>query len=236
MPITDASDPTGAFNFGIDTLSDVERIEVIRGPMAALYGSGAIGGVINLISRRGTEPGIHWSGDLAGGYPALIRGSVTASGDRRAGGFRADRRSAVAARLRRHARSGRASTRGVPQGFRDRIADPEPRLHARWKAPGCRCSCAPQTAYFGFNTLGISNFRQLQLQRPHDVVAGPHRRHHPSVRRATGKRRFSSGSCRMTGDIRSRWRRPTRTRRHPIRGIIPTGPMCSGTTRCIWMI
>jgi vitamin B12 transporter len=80
MPITDASDATGAFNFGTDTLSDVERIEIIRGPMAALYGSGAIGGVINLISRRGTEQGLHWSGDLAGGYPALIRGSVTASG------------------------------------------------------------------------------------------------------------------------------------------------------------
>ena len=60
MPITDASDPTGAFNFGIDTLSDIERIEIIRGPMAALYGSGAIGGVINLISRRGTRTGVHW--------------------------------------------------------------------------------------------------------------------------------------------------------------------------------
>jgi vitamin B12 transporter len=27
MPINDASDPTEAFNFGIDTLSDIERIE-----------------------------------------------------------------------------------------------------------------------------------------------------------------------------------------------------------------
>jgi vitamin B12 transporter len=80
MPITDGSDPTGAFNFGIDTLSDIERIEIIRGPMAALYGSGAIGGVINLISRRGTQEGVHWAGDLAGGYPALVRGAVTASG------------------------------------------------------------------------------------------------------------------------------------------------------------
>lgn len=80
MPINDAADPTAAFNFGTDTLADVERIEIIRGPMAALYGSGAIGGVINLISRRGTQAGVHWEGDLAGGYPALVRGSVTASG------------------------------------------------------------------------------------------------------------------------------------------------------------
>jgi vitamin B12 transporter len=80
MPLNDASDSSGAFNFGVDTLADVERIEVIRGPMAALYGSGAIGGVINLISRQGHEPGLHVTGELAGGYPRQIEGNVNASG------------------------------------------------------------------------------------------------------------------------------------------------------------
>ncbi len=80
MPLNDASDASGAFNFGVDTLADVERIEVIRGPMAALYGSGAIGGVINLISRRGHEPGFHVTGELAGGYPKQMEGNVNASG------------------------------------------------------------------------------------------------------------------------------------------------------------
>jgi vitamin B12 transporter len=80
MPLNDASDASGAFNFGVDTLADVERIEIIRGPMAALYGSGAIGGVINLISRRGHEPGFHVTGELAGGYPKQIEGNVNASG------------------------------------------------------------------------------------------------------------------------------------------------------------
>ena len=77
MPLNDASDSSGAFNFGVDTLADVERIEVIRGPMAALYGSGAIGGVINLISRQGHEPGFHITGELAGGYPKQIRATST---------------------------------------------------------------------------------------------------------------------------------------------------------------
>ena len=80
MPLNDASDSSGAFNFGVDTLADVERIEVIRGPMAALYGSGAIGGVINLISRQGHEQGLHFTGDLSGGYPKQIQGYVNASG------------------------------------------------------------------------------------------------------------------------------------------------------------
>ena len=53
VPVNDPSDPGGLFNFGVDSLADVERIEVIRGPMSSLYGSGAIGGVINLITRRG---------------------------------------------------------------------------------------------------------------------------------------------------------------------------------------
>lgn len=80
MPINDAADPGGAFNFGVDTLGDIERIEVVRGPMAAVYGANAIGGVINLITRRGTQPGVHLTGDLAGGYPAQGRGTVNASG------------------------------------------------------------------------------------------------------------------------------------------------------------
>jgi vitamin B12 transporter len=80
MPINDSSDPGGAFNFGVDTLGDIERIEIVRGPMAAVYGSSAIGGVINLITRRGTQPGFHFTGDLAGGYPAQVRGTANASG------------------------------------------------------------------------------------------------------------------------------------------------------------
>ena len=84
MPLNDASNSSGAFNFGTDTLADVERIEVIRGPMASLYGSGAIGGVINLISRQGNQPGLHVTSELAGGYPKQVEGNVYASGIDRA--------------------------------------------------------------------------------------------------------------------------------------------------------
>ena len=32
---------------------DIERIEVLKGPVSALYGSGVLGGVINIITKKG---------------------------------------------------------------------------------------------------------------------------------------------------------------------------------------
>lgn len=38
------------------TLQNIERVEIIRGAAAAVYGSGAAGGVVNIITRRATAP------------------------------------------------------------------------------------------------------------------------------------------------------------------------------------
>jgi vitamin B12 transporter len=55
----DISDPfQGEFDFSTLLADDIERIEILRGSQSALYGSDAVGGVINILPRRG-------DGDLA---------------------------------------------------------------------------------------------------------------------------------------------------------------------------
>jgi outer membrane receptor for ferrienterochelin and colicins len=43
------------FDLGWIPVEAIERIEVVRGPMSSLYGSEALGGVVNVISRRATD-------------------------------------------------------------------------------------------------------------------------------------------------------------------------------------
>jgi vitamin B12 transporter len=72
--------PGGDFDFSSLVLDNVERIEVVRGPASALYGSDAVAGVIQIISRNGTgSPAgslsatagsfgrTEWTGEISGG-------------------------------------------------------------------------------------------------------------------------------------------------------------------------
>jgi len=55
------SPAVGGYDLAGLTTDDVERIEVVRGPQSALYGSEAIGGVIAIFTRRGTDGGLEGS-------------------------------------------------------------------------------------------------------------------------------------------------------------------------------
>lgn len=54
----EANDPSQSdeLNWGTLAASDIERIEVIRGPQSAMYGSDAVTGVVNIITRRAHQP------------------------------------------------------------------------------------------------------------------------------------------------------------------------------------
>ena len=58
----------------IDT-ANIERIEVVKGPRSALYGTDAIGGVINVITRRGTDSG--WAAEVGYGDYDTTRASLS---------------------------------------------------------------------------------------------------------------------------------------------------------------
>src|SRR5947209_11354587 len=68
-------------------LEDVERIEVISGPGAALWGANAVNGVINVITRRSsdTQGGYAYarSGSLERGYGARYGGALGEGGSYR---------------------------------------------------------------------------------------------------------------------------------------------------------
>lgn len=46
---------TGNADVGLMGLENVERVEILRGPGAVQYGSSAMGGVVNIITKRGSE-------------------------------------------------------------------------------------------------------------------------------------------------------------------------------------
>ncbi len=52
MELNDPMTPGRTFDMSLLLIENIERIEIIRGPQSTLYGSDAMGGVINIISRQ----------------------------------------------------------------------------------------------------------------------------------------------------------------------------------------
>jgi len=102
----------------------IERIEVVRGPMSSLYGSDAMGGVINIITRK-IAP--RWKGSASANYThpgSAERGDTIQLGANLSGplGERFGLRLGLGQTDRRPDRPARANTKQSP-GFRNQNLD-----------------------------------------------------------------------------------------------------------------
>ncbi len=69
----------GFFDFANLATDDIEQIEVLRGPQSGLYGSGALGGVINIVTKSGKGPA-RFIAEAEGGSFNTRAGRVGVSG------------------------------------------------------------------------------------------------------------------------------------------------------------
>lgn len=90
--------PSGVSNLATLDLATVQRIEVLKGPASALYGSGAMGGAVNVVTRRSmgartasasvstgsfqtNDVAVQGGGRLAAGFDGDVSGHWFSAGD-----------------------------------------------------------------------------------------------------------------------------------------------------------
>lgn len=75
--VTDPTLTETAFDFGGLLVGDVGRVEILRGSQSALWGGSAVGGVVNITTRKALADGFAQEAEVEGGTWGTIRGRYT---------------------------------------------------------------------------------------------------------------------------------------------------------------
>lgn len=81
IPLTDPSGVGGALDLRMIPVEQIERIEILKGAQSTLYGSNAIAGVINIITKKGPGKLVQLSGNASIGSFNTKRASASLSGN-----------------------------------------------------------------------------------------------------------------------------------------------------------
>jgi vitamin B12 transporter len=79
VKLNDPSSPGGGYDFGDLFIGDADRIEILRGPQSTLWGSQAIGGVVNVVTDVPTGP-LSGSAEAEGGSRGTASGRFGVGG------------------------------------------------------------------------------------------------------------------------------------------------------------
>ena len=80
VPVYDASGITNEFDLNYISINQVERIEILKGAQSTLYGSDAVAGVINIITKKNTNKPFAGFADVSAGSFGTINSALGFNG------------------------------------------------------------------------------------------------------------------------------------------------------------
>ncbi|HVM88248.1 MAG TPA: TonB-dependent receptor [Puia sp.] len=80
IPAYDPSGTSSAFDLNLVSVDEIERIEILKGSQSTLYGSDAVAGVVNIITKKGSGKPLKANVNVSGGSYGTFKAAFGASG------------------------------------------------------------------------------------------------------------------------------------------------------------